>query len=131
MSGDHVKDRATQISAPRAVSQLSLPLYDYDDFAIAKPPSPKRPLAEATGLADLFPYYAGFSFDWACSKVSELSSVIHRSWFWILGTGRVRLFKPLGTTVTLQSVSTVTPLQRWLRNSVALWENGPRFRRTD
>jgi hypothetical protein len=74
MPGDHVKDHATQISAPRAVSQLSLPLYDYDDFAIAKPPSPKRPLAETTGLADLFPYYAGFSFDWACSKVSELSS---------------------------------------------------------
>jgi hypothetical protein len=29
--------------------------------------TPKRPQAETAGMADLFPYYAGFSFNWASS----------------------------------------------------------------
>src|SRR5688500_6287485 len=33
--------------------------------------SPKRPTFEKAGLADLFPYYAGFGFDWACSHLDE------------------------------------------------------------
>ena len=31
--------------------------------------SPKRPSAETSGLADIFPYYAGFSYDWAYEQV--------------------------------------------------------------
>ncbi|WP_328645752.1 hypothetical protein OHS58_39310 [Amycolatopsis sp. NBC_00348] len=33
--------------------------------------SPKRPPVETAGLADIFPYYAGFSFDWACSELKR------------------------------------------------------------
>ncbi|MDX8056061.1 hypothetical protein SK571_42365 [Lentzea sp. BCCO 10_0798] len=32
--------------------------------------SPKRPRVETAGLADVFPYYAGFSFDWAVSHLT-------------------------------------------------------------
>ncbi|MDQ0789198.1 DNA methyltransferase [Streptomyces sp. B3I8] len=32
--------------------------------------SPKRPAVETAGLADVFPYYAGFSFDWACHQLA-------------------------------------------------------------
>lgn len=35
--------------------------------------SPKRPPVETAGLADIFPYYAGFSFDWARSELNRLS----------------------------------------------------------
>lgn len=35
--------------------------------------SPKRPQTETVGLADLFPYYAGFSFDWAREKLADIS----------------------------------------------------------
>ena len=35
--------------------------------------SPKRPHAETAGLADIFPYYAGFSFDWARTALAQLS----------------------------------------------------------
>ncbi|GAA1388895.1 hypothetical protein [Catellatospora chokoriensis] len=31
--------------------------------------SPKRPRVETAGLADVFPYYAGFSFEWAVSRL--------------------------------------------------------------
>lgn len=34
--------------------------------------SPKRPSVERSGLADVFPYYAGFSYDWAFDKISTL-----------------------------------------------------------
>jgi hypothetical protein len=74
MRSDRADANEASISDPGAAGQLFLPLLDYDTFAIARPLSPKRPLAETSGLADLFPYYAGFSFDWACSKVRELSS---------------------------------------------------------
>ena len=33
--------------------------------------SPKRPQMETVGMADLFPYYAGFSFEWAVSHLKE------------------------------------------------------------
>ena len=33
--------------------------------------SPKRPAVETSGLADVFPYYAGFSFDWACGQLAR------------------------------------------------------------
>ncbi|MER7919466.1 MULTISPECIES: DNA methyltransferase [unclassified Streptomyces] len=33
--------------------------------------SPKRPAVETAGLADVFPYYAGFSFDWACHQLAR------------------------------------------------------------
>ncbi|MFJ1978767.1 hypothetical protein [Streptomyces albogriseolus] len=32
--------------------------------------SPKRPAIEKAGLADTFPYYAGFSFDWAANCIA-------------------------------------------------------------
>ncbi|MFJ6837604.1 DNA methyltransferase [Streptomyces sp. NPDC091209] len=32
--------------------------------------SPKRPAVETAGLADVFPYYAGFSFEWACHQLA-------------------------------------------------------------
>lgn len=31
--------------------------------------SPKRPSSEKAGLSDIFPYYAGFSFGWACGQL--------------------------------------------------------------
>ncbi|WP_405389671.1 DNA methyltransferase [Streptomyces sp. NBC_01102] len=33
--------------------------------------SPKRPAVETAGLADVFPYYAGFSYDWACHQLAQ------------------------------------------------------------
>jgi hypothetical protein len=33
--------------------------------------SPKRPSSENVGLSDIFPYYAGFSFGWACDQLAE------------------------------------------------------------
>lgn len=50
-----------------------------DDNADAKdrpdrPLSPKKPSVEKVGLADIFPYYAGFSFDWACSVIEEAAA---------------------------------------------------------
>ncbi|QTI89000.1 DNA methyltransferase [Streptomyces sp. AgN23] len=33
--------------------------------------SPKRPAVETAGLADIFPYYAGFSFEWACHQLAR------------------------------------------------------------
>jgi hypothetical protein len=33
--------------------------------------TPKRPQAETAGMADIFPYYAGFSFNWASSILNE------------------------------------------------------------
>jgi hypothetical protein len=33
--------------------------------------SPKKPSTETAGLADIFPYYAGFSFEWACSRIGS------------------------------------------------------------
>ncbi|QDY78099.1 hypothetical protein [Streptomyces qinzhouensis] len=33
--------------------------------------SPKRPAVETAGLADVFPYYAGFSFEWACHQLAQ------------------------------------------------------------
>ena len=42
---------------------------------LAHPPSarlsPKRPLNETAGLADVFPYYAGFSYEWACKALNS------------------------------------------------------------
>jgi DNA modification methylase len=32
-------------------------------------PTPKRPLEDTAGFADVFPYYAGFSYDWARSCI--------------------------------------------------------------
>jgi len=34
--------------------------------------SPKRPPTETAGLADIFPYYAGFSFEWACDELRRM-----------------------------------------------------------
>jgi hypothetical protein len=36
--------------------------------------SPKRPAVETAGLADVFPYYAGFSAEWAISEVRRHAS---------------------------------------------------------
>lgn len=33
--------------------------------------SPKRPSSEKSGLGDIFPYYAGFSFGWACNQLAQ------------------------------------------------------------
>lgn len=35
--------------------------------------SPKRPAVETAGMADVFPYYAGFSFEWAQNRLVSLS----------------------------------------------------------
>lgn len=45
--------------------------------------TPKRPAVEKAGAADAFPYYAGFSFDWACSRLKPIkdpSKVILDPW---------------------------------------------------
>jgi DNA modification methylase len=46
--------------------------------------SPKRPYAETSGMADVFPYYAGFSYDWARTQLASLdlvpTSVVLDAW---------------------------------------------------
>ncbi|WKX71083.1 hypothetical protein [Streptomyces sp. XD-27] len=44
--------------------------------------SPKRPAIEKAGLADVFPYYAGFSFEWACNQLIkwEASGIVLDPW---------------------------------------------------
>ncbi|MGW3026339.1 hypothetical protein [Streptomyces sp. NPDC001221] len=44
--------------------------------------SPKRPAIEKAGMADIFPYYAGFSFKWACNQLLkwDASGVILDPW---------------------------------------------------
>ncbi|MEO3876762.1 DNA methyltransferase [Nonomuraea sp. B12E4] len=44
---------------------------DVGQPAAAKPLSPKRPPTETAGFADVFPYYAGFSFDWAQEQIRK------------------------------------------------------------
>jgi DNA modification methylase len=39
--------------------------------------SPKRPAVETAGLADVFPYYAGFSFEWACHQLAQHKTELH------------------------------------------------------
>lgn len=50
---------------------LSLPeMVAGNDQGLRVTLSPKRPAIEKAGLADTFPYYAGFSFDWAVSCIA-------------------------------------------------------------
>lgn len=46
--------------------------------------SPKRPVDEKAGLGDIFPYYAGFSYDWARDRLAALglpgSAVVLDPW---------------------------------------------------
>lgn len=46
--------------------------------------SPKRPTSDTAGMADVFPYYAGFSFAWAHEKLAaldgDLSTVVLDPW---------------------------------------------------
>lgn len=44
-------------------------MFDGMDVVERGPISPKRPPTETAGLADVFPYYAGFSFEWACTQL--------------------------------------------------------------
>ncbi|MEB3064447.1 site-specific DNA-methyltransferase [[Mycobacterium] zoologicum] len=52
-----------------------LPADDRDTLAHSSKPtsvlSPKRPVDDKAGLADLFPYYAGFSYKWAKQRFDE------------------------------------------------------------
>lgn len=34
-------------------------------------PTPKRPRTDTAGMADIFPYYAGFSYEWACKFLRD------------------------------------------------------------
>lgn len=54
--------------------QETLPSFPADEFSSASPRklSPKRPAVEKAGLADVFPYYAGFAFEWARSRLLSL-----------------------------------------------------------
>lgn len=52
--------------------ELSLPgMVKGDDQDTRPALSPKRPAVEKAGLADAFPYYAGFSFDWATDCIAS------------------------------------------------------------
>lgn len=51
------------------VVQLPLPVSSHDFLDRPRILSPKRPPVETAGLADIFPYYAGFAFDWACKQL--------------------------------------------------------------
>lgn len=60
-------------------------LFSLDDF-MPRPRklTPKRPQSDKAGLADVFPYYAGFSFDWAKTQLQleadAQSSVVLDPW---------------------------------------------------
>ncbi|MFD4543711.1 hypothetical protein [Streptomyces bauhiniae] len=63
--------------------------------------TPKRPTTERAGAADAFPYYAGFSFDWACSRLQRIedsSRVVLDPWN---GSGTTTL---AAQTIGLRSV---------------------------
>ncbi len=63
---------------PRYPQQQVLEVSSSSAAILTAPPSnratatPKRPSSGESGLADLVPYYAGFSFDWARLRVAEL-----------------------------------------------------------
>ncbi|MFD7059894.1 hypothetical protein [Streptomyces sp. NPDC059906] len=66
--------------------QETLPIPPWEDRPLtsAKKLSPKRPAVEKAGLADVFPYYAGFAFEWAQSRLTSLdlekSAVVLDPW---------------------------------------------------
>lgn len=66
-------ERSHPQGGPSEVLQLPLPVSS--DF-LEKPRvlSPKKPPIDTAGLADIFPYYAGFAFDWARKQLNELSA---------------------------------------------------------
>lgn len=62
-----------------AVGQGVFPL-DVDPRKVGRTAiSPKRPPVETAGFADIFPYYAGFSFDWACAELKRHSNDIRQT----------------------------------------------------
>lgn len=66
-------ERSHSQGGPSEVLQLPLPASG--DF-LEKPRvlSPKKPPIDTGGLADIFPYYAGFAFDWARKQLNEQSA---------------------------------------------------------
>jgi hypothetical protein len=62
-----MKDSRSRVR--RVEGQVELPLALERAENGDKRLSPKRPPIDTSGLADLFPYYAGFSFDWACGEL--------------------------------------------------------------
>lgn len=61
--------RRPQVNAP-AYQDTLIPMSSVAAGASQRMLSPKRPRVETAGLADVFPYYAGFSFEWACSHLA-------------------------------------------------------------
>ncbi|MEU1588788.1 DNA methyltransferase [Micromonospora sp. NPDC005710] len=59
--------RAGQLTHQPALPNLKVP------SASGPKGSPKRPREETAGLADVFPYYAGFSFEWARDQLSVIA----------------------------------------------------------
>ncbi|MER6824992.1 hypothetical protein ABT352_03265 [Streptosporangium sp. NPDC000563] len=58
------------MSSPADVGdQVDLFAVDRAVPARARKLTPKRPQSDTAGLADVFPYYAGFSFDWAQTQL--------------------------------------------------------------
>lgn len=51
-----------------------LPLEGSTTSSAAMNLTPKKPRTETSGLSDVFPYYAGFSFEWACNQINKLNS---------------------------------------------------------
>ncbi|MGV9317784.1 hypothetical protein [Streptomyces sp. NPDC003660] len=56
------------------VLQLPLPVSSDDLLGRPRVLSPKRPPVETAGLADIFPYYAGFAFEWARKQLNDQSA---------------------------------------------------------
>ncbi|WP_416963122.1 DNA methyltransferase [Streptomyces sp. Agncl-13] len=66
---DTPQDTPGALSTQKA---LALPLGDVlPGVRKAGALSPKRPAVETAGLADVFPYYAGFSFEWARHHLAQ------------------------------------------------------------
>ncbi|WP_190172691.1 hypothetical protein [Streptomyces mirabilis] len=55
-----------------SVDQEMLPIPPNVGKSASRRISPKRPAVETAGLADVFPYYAGFGFDWARGRLGSL-----------------------------------------------------------
>lgn len=60
-------DQGSRVGPQEASEEGAEPMRDLTGRVL----TPKKPLVDSSGAADIFPYYAGFSFDWARHLLDE------------------------------------------------------------